>query len=168
MFNLYIFFTSIFTIFLYNFFKYDVYKKFLIKYEKWKSLKGLVSTQHKSKIIINFISFNMVLKSLYLSFIQYMNNSVIKLDKNKYQVSYIINGKLYKMIVTPSRGPMPILCITDKYENDITEKIIPYLGPNNDWHNKKFYPDFFNEELLIIELSNGEKKIFNHSETIEI
>lgn len=163
-----IFFTSIFTILTYNFFKYKVYNKCLIKYEKWKSLKGLVSTQHNSRIIVNLISMNMVLKSLYLSFIQYMNNSVIKIDKNKYELSYIINGKLYKMVVSPSRGPIPILCITNKNDNDITEKIIPYLGPNNDWHNKTFYPNFFNEELLNIEFLNGEKKTFRQTEIIEI
>jgi hypothetical protein len=109
MFNFFVlFFTTVVLILSYNFIKNNDYNKLYIKYQKWKSLKSLVSTQHKSKIIINLISFNMVLKSLYLSFIQYINNSVIKIDKNKYEVSYIINGKLYKMIVSPSRGPMPI------------------------------------------------------------
>ena len=163
-----IFFTSFFFILSYNYLKNDGYNKLYIKYEKWKSLKNLVSTQHKSNIVINLVSMHMVLKSLYLSFIQYMNNSVIKIDKNRYEVSYIINGKLYKMVVSPSRGPIPILCITDKDNNDITEKIIPYFGPNNDWHNKKYYPDFFQEEILNIELLNGEKRIFRHSETISL
>ena len=36
----------------------------------------------------------MVSKFFYLSFVQYMNNSLIKLDKNKYELSYIVNGKL--------------------------------------------------------------------------
>lgn len=169
MLNYFLFMTTSFLFyFSYKFLNNDGYNKLMIKYEKWKSLKDLVSTQHKSRMIINLISFSMVLKSFYLSFIQYMNNSIIKVGKNKYELTYIINGKMYKILVKPARGPVPILCVTDKNNNDITEKIIPYLGPNNDWHNEKYYPDFFNEEVLTFELLNGDKKIFRHSETIII
>ena len=53
---------------------------------------------------------------------------IIKLIKNTYEVSYIINGKLYKMIVTPVRGPTPILSITNEHDNNIIDEIIPYFA----------------------------------------
>ena len=116
--------------------------------------------------MINWISFLMVLESLYLKLVTYLNNSIKKIDKNKYEVSYVINGKIYKMVTSPSRGPVPIVQIINENNIDVTEHILPYMGPNNDWHNRKYFPDFFNYKSLIFELSNGERKTFNHSETI--
>ena len=150
------------------FYKNKIYDFLIIKYNKWISLNNLVSSQHNSKIMIKIISLQMIFKSLYLSFIQYMNNSIIKIDKNSYELSYIVHGKLYKMIIKPIRGPIPILCVTNENNIDITEQILPYLGPNNDWHGKKYYPDFFKHKTLNIELLDGSKKTFNHSDTITI
>jgi hypothetical protein len=150
------------------FYKNKIYDFLNIKYNKWISLNNLVSSQHNSKIMIKIISLQMIFKSLYLSFIQYMNNSIIKIDKNSYELSYIIHGKLYKMIIKPIRGPVPILCVTNENNIDITEQILPYLGPNNDWHGKKYYPDFFGHKRLNIELLDGTKKNFNNSDTITI
>ena len=138
------------------------------KYNKWKTLKNLISTQHNSLILINLISMKMILQSYYLNFIQYMNNSVRKIDKNKYEVSYVINGKLYKMLISPSRGPIPVLSVTNDDNTDLTDLIIPYLGPNNDWHGNKYYPDFFEEKKLNFELIKGEVKSFSNREIIVI
>jgi len=168
-----IFFTSLILItsstFLYLFYKIDGYNivsnVLILKYQKWKSLNNLVSSRYESRFMITYISINMLIKSLYQSLVQYMDNSIVKIDKNKYELTYIINGKLYKMIITPIRGPSPILNIMNG-ENDVTDIIFPYFGPDNDWHNTKFYPNFFNFKQLTFEMTNGEKKIFNNSETI--
>jgi hypothetical protein len=154
------------TIYFYS--KNDISTYFISKYNKWLSLNNLVSSKYNSKIMIEIISIKMFLKSLYLSFIQYMNNSLIKIDKNSYQLSYIVNGKLYKMVIKPTRGPVPILCVINENNLDITDEIIPYLGPNNDWHGKKYCPNFFNYNTLNIELLNGDKKIFNKNDIIVI
>jgi hypothetical protein len=150
------------------FYKNQISEFVIIKYNKWLSLNNLVSSQYNSSIMIKIISLQMIFKSLYLSFIQYMNNSLIKIDKNSYELSYIVHGKLYKMIIKPIRGPVPILCVTNENNVDITDEILPYLGPNNDWHGKKYYPDFFKYKTLNIELLNGTKKTFNDNETIII
>lgn len=148
---------------------YIILKEYLDnKYNKWKRLTNLVSTQYDSNFIITLISLKMVFQALYQSLLQYMDNSVIKIDKNKYELRYIINGKLYKMIVFPLRGPVPILNVKNEKNEDITDVVIPYLGHRNDWNGYKFYPQFFSCKELKIELTNGEIKIFNNSETIII
>jgi hypothetical protein len=143
-----------------------IYNTVIVKYEKWGRLKNMVSTKYNSPFMINYISLKMICQSLYKSFIQYMDNSVIKVDKNKYEISYIINGKLYKMIIKPLRGPSCVLDIRDDKNNDVTEHIIPYLGPNEDWNNTQFYPLYFGYNKLIFELLDGTIKIFNNNEII--
>lgn len=138
------------------------------KYSKWKRLNNLVSTQHSSQAVITWISLKMVGESLYQNLIHYLNNSVVKLNKNTYVLSYVINGKMYKNIIIPKRGPLPIVCVLDTNDNDISDIVLPYLGPHNDWNNYKFTPSFFNYKELKFELSNGEFKTFKDSDIIEI
>ena len=145
-----------------------IYNSIIYKYKKWKKLKNLVSSHHKDLVDIYLISFKMILQALYISLLQYFNDSVKKLDKNTYQIEYIINGKLYKMICIPKKGPCPILQIRDENENDITEEILPYYGPNYDWYSISFIPQFFKCKKLIFELDNGEQKIFDEIEYINL
>ena len=169
MYNIFILFISTLSFFsCFNFIQNDGYNRLLLKYKKWQKLNKLVSTTHNSVIIIKLVSISMIFKSYYLSFIQYINNSVKKLDKNTYEVSYVINGKLYKMVVRPSRGPAPILSVKNEHEINIIDDILPYLGPNNDWFNKKYNPRFFNHDVLKFELSSGEIKIFKETEYITL
>lgn len=138
----------------------------LSRYNRWKSLNQLVSTQHKTYIMIFLFSLKLLCQALYLSFVQYMNNSVKKIDKKTFEISYIINGKIYKMVVSPYRGPCPVLQVTDDEVNDITDIVLPYLGPSNNWHNNKFNPKFFGKNTLTFELANGEEKTFQQEDCI--
>ena len=69
-----------------------------------------------------------------------MNNSPKQYSKNKYEITYAINDKIYKIRSNFKKGPCPILKISNENNVDITYDILPYLGPNYDWHNNKFYP----------------------------
>ena len=152
----------------YTFVKHDGYNKLLKNYTKWQNLNKLVSYNHDSVVMIKLVSLSIIFKSYYLSFIQTINNSVIKLDKNTHEVSYIINGKLYKMVVSHPKGPAIILSILNENEDNVTDEIIPYFGPNNDWHKRKFTPKFFKNNILKFELASGEIKIFKNLENIEL
>jgi hypothetical protein len=72
------------------------------------------------------------------------------------------------MLISPIRGPNYILNIKNENDEDITDYVVPYFGHHNDWNGYKFCPQFFNCTELNIELSNGEIKKFNNSETIII
>ena len=148
---------------------YNILKEYIIiKKNKLKNLYDLVSTRHTSKFMIVFISSEMLFQSFYQSLVQYLDDSVKKIGKNKYELKYVINGKLYKKIIIPERGPLPIICITNENDEDVTEHILPYIGPNNNFHNEKFSPNFFHYNKLIFEMSDGNIKIFNDFEIIRI
>ena len=138
------------------------------KFNNLKRLYNLVSTRHSSPIIITLISIKMILQSFYLEFHQIINNTVIKIDKNKYILTYILNGKEYKMIISPSRGPSPVFNIVNDKNANVTDEIIPYLGPNNDWNNYKFSPDFFRYKTLTFHLLNGQIIDFHDKDIIAI
>jgi hypothetical protein len=138
------------------------------KYSEWKRLNNLVSTQHKSKFIVTIVSLKMVGEALYQSLVQYLDNSVVKINKNTYTVSYVINGKLYKTVIIPKRGPLPVLSVENENNLDVTHEVLPYLGPHNDWNNHHYTPEFFKHKKLKFELLNGEIKEFIDKDIINI
>jgi hypothetical protein len=162
--------STFFTTFL--FYKIDAHKiiceNVKRKYIKWQKINNLVSSHHKDLISIYRISIKMIFQALYLALIQYLNNSVTKIDKNTYLVEYVVGGKVYKMIVLPKKGPSPIIQIRDHNEKDITDYILPYFGPNYDWHHVGIIPQFFACEKMTFELDDGSQKIFDELEYINI
>lgn len=125
------------------------------KYNRWKRLNSLVSTSQKNKFTIIIVSLKLIFQAIWLSFLQSINKTVKKINKNKYELSYIIEGKLYKLIVNVKRGPSPVLQIIDHLNNDVSSDILPFLGPNYNWHNIQFTPDFFGYKSLTFEISDG-------------
>ncbi len=120
------------------------------------------------KVKISYIALDTSIKYLYILLQQYMNNTVKKIGKNTYELTYIINGNTYKMIVKPMRGPKPVLQITDHDSNDITDYVLPYLGPNFNWHGHKFNLDFFNKKQITFQMLDGTTKIYNINEHTHI
>ena len=139
-----------------------------IKYHKFRRLNKFVSSNYKGCVNILCISLCMIIQALWITLWQHLNNSVVKLKNNKYEVSYVIKGIKYKMIVQPKRGPRKILMVVDNEQSDVSDIIFPYLGPEEDFHGKLYTPKVFNKEELIFELSNGDEKIFGKDEVILI
>jgi hypothetical protein len=133
------------------------------RYRRWKSLNTLIRTNKRNNnnnCVVIYISCKMIVQAMYLSLVQYMNNSVKKVDKNVYEVSYQIKGKTYKIIVIPDKGPNKILQISNDSQIDVTNHVLPYLGPNYNWHGTKLAPKFFGYKSLTFELYDGSEKTF--------
>lgn len=130
-------------------------------YTKWCDLIKLVSSKHDDALTIRWISMKMIIQACYMNFLQYMNSTIVKIGPNTYEIVYIINGNMYKMVVKPQRGPPPILQISNDKQEDVTDLVLPYMGPKYDWHGNKFTPKFFDCDTLTFELSNGTECTFD-------
>lgn len=136
------------------------------KYSRFRELNKLVSTQEKVNYKIIWISFGMLLQVFYISLIQKLNKSLHPVNNRTYLLTYTINGNLYKIYIDKRRGPTKVLLIIDKNNNDITQLIEPYLGPNQDFHNRKFTPQKLGYDQLTFHLSDGSNKIYNENDVI--
>jgi hypothetical protein len=70
------------------------------------------------------------------------------------------------MLIKPSRGPSKVLLVSDNTHEDISYKILPYLGPRDDFHGCVYTPKFFDHSELVFEMSNGDEKIFQEDDCI--
>jgi hypothetical protein len=139
------------------------------KYNQFKELGELVSTQYKSPYMVFYVSLSMIAKMYKMLFFQWINNSIEIINKKQVIVSYILNGTLYKFLVDKRNGPLDILMIIDENRTDVTDQILPFYGPNQNWHGQKFKPDFWKKKLLIFKFNNAEKDVlFNRDDIISI
>ena len=148
------------------------------RYSRFRQLKQLVGSISGNSIITTRSNFRLkakilygclviILKALYISFIQYMNSSIKKIGNNTYEINYVVNGRIYTMVVIPKKGPRDILQIIDECNNDVTDIIGPYTGPNEDWHLRVYKPSFFSKKSLTFNRSNCEEITFTENEEIK-
>lgn len=146
---------------------YIVKNNVVIAWNNIRRINNLVSTKHKSYCKILWISLYMVCQALWMNLNQHLNNTIEPLEGNKYLVSYIIKGNVYKIIVKQKRGPRAILLVYDETHTDVSDVIFQYLGPEENFHGYHYTPRFFGKEELVFELSNGTEKIFRADQQIK-
>lgn len=140
---------------------YNITKNTIVpKWKRFRKVNKLVSKNYKGIFRILYISISLIIKALWINIIQYMNNTIIKIDKNTYIITYVVNGNIYKMKVTKLRGPSKVLMVTDENNEDVSDIIIPYMGVEQNFHNNKYKVDFFKRKELAFQLSNGDEKVF--------
>ena len=72
---------------------------------------------------------------------------------NKICINYTFSGKNYKLISRIKRGPKKeTVEFFNENEENITDKIFPFYGPNNDWHQIKYCPNDFSLEELNVKI----------------
>lgn len=148
-----------------NHYKKSIQEYIDIKYKKWLNLNYMMSTKYKSPIAVKIMSVYMIFKFFYLNLIQYLTNSVVKVDKNIYEVNYIINGKFYKMIIKPERGPSSFEQILNDKDENVIEEVMSYYGPH--YNNQvKLKPSFFNTSKLRFICLDESEIVFNENEKI--
>lgn len=59
---------------------------------------------------------------------QALRKNCIKIDSNRYQLSFFIENKLYKLIIKPIRGPLPSVQVVDNNEIDITATVLSFVN----------------------------------------
>jgi hypothetical protein len=143
-----------------------VYNQLKMKYRKWNSLNKLVSTRNENYICVIYYSFKLLCQALYITLIQWLNNYIVKQDKNNYLMTYTINGKLYKNLIKVKRGPSPVLQISSENMEDVTNILLSYLGPSYNWHGNEYTPKLLGYKTLVFECADCNEKIYNDDDVI--
>jgi hypothetical protein len=107
-------------------------------------------------------------KYFYLKLLQTIYITVVHLNKNTYEIQYALHDKIYKIRTHARRGPSKIVRILDHVDNDITEDVRTYMGPNEDFHGQSVCPQDIGYERVCICLRNGDQIGFASHEPIVV
>ena len=139
----------------------------------YQNFKRLENISIIYKLLYSIILFTVSLKNnmykLRESIISKFSSSsrVEKLGSHKFRISYTIDDKIYKMIVSKKRGPSDILQVLDQDSNDISDIIIPYAGSGETFiHNMELRPSTLSMKEITFNLSNGEQIKFSEDDVI--
>lgn len=114
------------------------------------------------------MAIRILFKYLYLTFLQKVYISVVHVQRNTYEIQYVLHDQLYKIRTKTRRGPPRIVGILDHHGDDIAGEVVPYLGPNDDFHGQTIRPCDIGYEEIHIMLRNGVEKIFKTDEYIQL
>lgn len=148
----------------YCFYKREKIQK---KYKQFREVNKLVGIHYKSFGKIIYISLSMIAKMYWMNFIKWLEGA-IEIKDGILVMSYVYNGKIYKLPLKGKKGPSPIIIIVDENGEECTDLILPYFGPNYNWHGGSFTPEFWGKNSLTFELASGENKLFRKEEKIKI
>ena len=123
-------------------------------------------TNLKFKILVK--TFVILSRIFFIKCLQYLDPRVMNLGKNKFEIQYVLDNKLYKFQTKIKRGPSVVLQAIDEDYNDVTDLIKPWLGPNKDFHNNKYRPMDLDFKELTFQMATGESVMFEKSEIIEL
>ena len=138
------------------------------RYQRLKSLNNFVSSRYKNRWKIIKISFSIIFKIFYISICQSLNKCIETKDNGQYVITYVIRGRLYKMIIDSPKGPKKFIQIIDNDDEDITDILEPYIGPNSDFHNKKTTPADFKYKNLTFNMTDGSTLFFEKNDIIKL
>jgi hypothetical protein len=144
-----------------------VYHNVLSTFHGVKALRMLVSTQYTNIAKILWVMFVIICKTIYINVCQKLNKSIRRIDKNTYEISYVVNGILYKMIVKPTKGPKCIIEAVDENDNDITQEFMSYFGPMENFHGNHTTPRFFSKQKITLSLITGDELTFDENEIMQ-
>ena len=94
----------------------------------------------------------------YLKICQKLNNTVKRVGK-EYLISYVIGGKLFMLKVPEVLDK--VLMIIDQDNEDVTDLILPHMGPLGNWHGVKYSPCSFDKDMLTFEMVDGDTKVYH-------
>lgn len=139
------------------------------KYSDFYNLKNNVKFYHPeyNKIKIYIETIKLVIKNYKQKYLQ-DKFGIIKDVNDNLHVKYYKNYKPYIIILkNNTNNKIFDINIYDDNDNNITEKIKPYMGFNNDFHGLNITPKDLGYSKLIFDI-NEKKYIFNIHDKIEL
>lgn len=132
------------------------------KYKDWRTLNKKLDEIQVNKTKLAITSIQLLIKYFLTILKQTCTGSTKRIKNTKmYELTYVINNKMYRQIINPIRGPNSIVSILNQDNLEHVNLIMSYLGPRYDWHNSELTPNFFGHESLKFIMLNGDTYTFN-------
>lgn len=128
----------------------------------------LVQKQYEKNSLKCFRDTVQIVFKIYIFKLLQMENPIQKYDNKNIVLTYIYNDNIYKILIRTLKGPPLIERVINEKGIDISKEINPYLGPNYDFHQRKFTPSFWGQNQLIFYYSNSVVKSFESDEVISL
>ena len=150
---------------------YKIYRRKLGRLKHLSTLKHTEGDDRiipvKKRIMIYYTCVIMIFEHLYLTIFQILNKSIVKISKNTYELTYMLNDNTYKILIKTNIGPQPkIIQALDENDNDITENLRFYFGPTGTFHGIKYTPRDFSIKTLTLNMSDTRELTFDQNDEI--
>lgn len=126
----------------------------MLEYVLYALVCFIIYTNYNHITFVSTVIKHFILKPICLKFYMKIKNlftkacSLKKLDKNLYEITYLIGETNYKLLTSRKRGPKRIMLALDENSTDVTDLIESYAGPLENFHGQEYTP----KDLRILKL----------------
>lgn len=119
-------------------------------------------------VISQTIDIKNICSSLYKKL--YHASSLEKVSSQVYSLSYTHNGKSYSMFIPIRKGPKKITRVTTELDEDVTDNVMKWMGPNQDFHQHIYpiTPNVLGYKFLAFHTHKGTTLSFSRDEECRI
>jgi hypothetical protein len=97
----------------------------------------------------------------------HFKENVKLIQRNKIEISYKFRDAEYRIRSRVRRGPVvPIRVEADG--KDVTEELLPYIGPGDDFHGITYSPQDFGYSTITVRREGNDDLVFDEFDTIRI
>jgi hypothetical protein len=114
----------------------SIFKYIKSLYNDFMELYGLVKLRQSSYIKAFFVTCGMIINVTSQYYLPSEKASIKQIENGVYELQFQIRHRDYRYIIKPSRLPPPMIVAVNQDGEDITDKIIPYMGPMYDWYGR--------------------------------
>ncbi len=95
------------------------------------------------------------------------NDNVKLINRNTLEVSYKFRDAEYRIRSRVRRGPKASITILANGK-DVTEELLPYIGPGDDFHGITYSPQDFGYSTVTVQAEGRDDLVFDEFDTIVI
>lgn len=92
---------------------------------------------------------------------------VVRVRRNVYDVQYVLRDRVYKVRTQVRRVPR-VARVFDHEGEDVSDCVLAYLGPNEDFHGSPMTPGGLGYKGLLLRLRDGRGLAFAHDDVIQL
>jgi hypothetical protein len=122
----------------------------------------------KSWICYKYVYYKIFFKFIHYQLIQYLYSTVSHLGHGNLEITYILHSKIYKIKTKIKKGPNKIVSIRNRNYENVTENVLMYMGPNEDFHGQDVTPSDLGFDGLYFIFRNKHGKYFSSNQIIHI
>jgi hypothetical protein len=151
-------FLSTFTVFFGIAKYYDVFNYYKILKNDVLQMKN----QNDLFVLIELLKYIFI----YIKFRLFPKIPLQRFNKKYLKIPYEHHGKKYYYLLKSKNNSQPIKYIKNQDEIDVTDTILPYLGPHLDCHGAILYPKDFGYSSIKIETMYDQEFVFESEQEI--
>lgn len=130
------------------------------------NLRDLSRIRYNNELLITYNALTLGVKTMIRKLRIYVFSNIVRTGPHTYNVMYHFAGSTYIIPITIRAGPKRVTRVTGDEDVDMTDIVVSYLGPGEDFHQLPKTPLDFGMTRMNFHIRDGVTRTFTGEQQI--